>query len=68
MTAAILAIRPAAPPGDAAPNGATTDTVRLFGLDRLPIGRHPLVCHWLRDADGRLSCIWEPDIVPVPQR
>jgi hypothetical protein len=30
--------------------------------------RPTLVCHWLQDADGRLSCDWEiaaPD-VPIP--
>ena len=32
------------------------------------IGRPTLICHWVQDADGRLSCQWEiefPDI-PVP--
>jgi hypothetical protein len=67
MTAAILAVRPAAPPGIVPPNGATGDFVRLFGLDRLPLRRQPLVCRWHRDADGRLSCTWEPDIGLLPQ-
>jgi hypothetical protein len=67
MTAAILDVRPAALPGTVPPNGATTDVVRLFALDRLPAGRR-LVCHWHRDADGRLSCTWEPDIALVPLR
>jgi hypothetical protein len=61
MTAAILDIRPAAP------KGAPTDFVRLFELDRLPAGRRRLVCHWRRDADGRLACIWEPDIAAFRQ-
>jgi hypothetical protein len=37
-------------------------------LDRQAGARPTLVCHWLQDADGRLSCHWEiaaPDI-PVP--
>jgi hypothetical protein len=63
MTAAILAVRPAAVPGIVSPKGAT-DFVRLFALDRSR-GRR-LVCHWHRDADGRLACIWEPDIAAVP--
>jgi hypothetical protein len=62
MTAAILDVRPAAPPGIVPPMGAATILVRLFALDRLPAGRRRLVCHWRRDADGRLACIWEPDI------
>jgi hypothetical protein len=68
MTAAILEIRPAAAPGIVPPKGATTNLVRLFVLDRLQAGRRTLVCHWRRDADGRLACIWEPDIVLVPNR
>jgi hypothetical protein len=78
MTAAILEIRPAAPPGIVPPQGATTkgattkgattNLVRLFALDCLPAGRRTLVCHWRRDADGRLACTWEPDIVVIPNR
>ena len=67
MTAAILAVRPAAPPGIVPSKGATGNLVRLFGLDRLPLRRQPLVCRWHRDADGRLSCTWEPDIGLLPQ-
>jgi hypothetical protein len=65
MTAAILDVRPAAPSGTVP---ATTDLVRLFALDRLPVRRPRLACHWRRDADGRLACTWEPDIALVPQR
>jgi hypothetical protein len=36
--------------------GATTDLVRLFALDRLPVRRRLLACHRRRDADGRLAC------------
>lgn len=43
------------------------DLNRLFGLDGLP-DRPQLVCRWHRDSDGRLTCIWEPDIVATPQR
>jgi hypothetical protein len=64
MTAAILAIRPTAPLGIALPKGGTTDLVRLLALERLPASRQRLVCHWHRDADGRLACRWEPDIAP----
>ncbi len=66
MTTAILDVRPADAPGGFSPKGATTDLVRLFALDRSPSGRR-LVCHWRREWDGRLACIWEPDIVSVPQ-
>jgi hypothetical protein len=67
MTAAILNVRSAAAPGTVSLKGAidrgTTDFVRLFTLDRLRADRQRLVCRWRQDADGRLSCIWEPDIV-----
>jgi hypothetical protein len=43
------------------------DLNRLFRLDRLP-DRPQLVCRWHRDSDGRLTCLWEPDIVVIPQR
>lgn len=51
MTAAILDIRPAA-----------RDLAQLFTLDRLSQDRRRLVCHWHRDGDGRLACVWEPDM------
>jgi hypothetical protein len=60
-------IRPAAEPGAAQSTAAATDLVRLFALDRLPRGRR-LACRWRRQADGRLACTWEPDIVVIPQR
>jgi len=68
MTAAILAVRPAAPPGIVSPKSDTGNLVHLFGLDRLPLRRQPLVCRWHCDADGRLFCIWEPDIGLLPRR
>jgi hypothetical protein len=68
MTAAILDVRPAAAPDSVPPKGATTNLVRLFALDHLPAGRRRLVCHLRRDLDGRLTCIWEPDIVLIPIR
>ena len=64
----ILAIRSAAEPGDVQPIAAATDLVRLFALDVLPAVRRQLLCRWHRDADGRLACTWEPDIVLIPQR
>ncbi|HEV8030554.1 MAG TPA: hypothetical protein VGP42_06000 [Stellaceae bacterium] len=65
---AILDIGPAAEPRIVPASAGATDLVRLFALDRVPAGRQRLVCHWHRSADGRLACIWEPDIVPLPQR
>ena len=64
----ILDICRAAAPGVVQSTAAITDLVRLFALDDLPAARRQLVCHWHRDADGRLACTWEPDIVPNPQR
>jgi hypothetical protein len=67
MTSAFLNVRSATAPSavsrPGAINRATTDFVRLFALDRLRVDRQRLVCRWCQDADGRLSCIWEPDIV-----
>jgi hypothetical protein len=63
----ILDIRPAAEPGDVQSTAAAIDLVRLFALDRLPRSRR-LACRWHRQADGRLACTWEPDIVVIPQR
>ncbi len=60
MTAAILNVHSAAAPGIVSLK-ATKDLVRLFALDRLPVGRPRLACHWHRDADGRLACTWRPD-------
>jgi hypothetical protein len=63
----LLDVLPAAEPGIIPTNAATIDVVRLFALDRPPVGRRWLVCRWHRAGD-RLACIWEPDIVPIPQR
>jgi hypothetical protein len=67
MTSAFLNVRSAVAPSTVSSPGAidrgTTDFERLFALDRLRAERHRLVCRWRQDADGRLSCIWEPDIV-----
>jgi hypothetical protein len=63
MTAAFLNVRPAVAPDIVSPQD-TRDLVRLLALDRLQIDRPRLVCRWRVEADGRLSCIWEPDIVP----
>jgi len=65
MTTAILDVRPAARPVFTAPRGAGVDLERVFGLDRVPARRPRLVCHWHRDAGGRLACVWEPDIALV---
>ena len=62
MTSAFLNVRSAVAPS-AVSLKITTDFVRLFALDRLRADRQRLVCRWRQDADGRLSCSWEPDIV-----
>jgi hypothetical protein len=64
MTAANLDVRPAVAPGIVAPSA--TNLVLLSALDRMPVSARQLVCHWHRDADGRLVCAWEPDIFPDP--
>jgi len=67
MASAFFNVRSAAVPSPVLLTG-TIDLVRLFALDRLVVSRRQLVCRWRRDDDGRLSCIWEPDVVPVPRR
>ena len=57
----ILDTRPTVEPGTIQINSAAVDFVRLLGLDRLP-SRGRLVCRWHRGVDGRLACLWEPDI------
>jgi hypothetical protein len=64
----ILDMRRVAEPGVVQSTAAAVDLGRLFALDDLPAVRRQLVCHWHRDAGGRLACTWEPDIVPNPQR
>jgi hypothetical protein len=63
----ILDAGPTAKPGTISFNAAAIDVTARFGLDRLSSDRR-LVCHWFCEIDGRLVCIWEPDIVPIPQR
>jgi hypothetical protein len=57
MTAANLDVRPAIAP-------STTNFVLQFALEAKPVSAQRLVCHWHRDADGRLVCAWESDISP----
>ena len=61
MTSAFLNFRSAVAPR-AISLATTTDFVRLFALDRLRVDRSRLVCHWHRDADGRLACVWESHV------
>jgi hypothetical protein len=68
MTAAILDVRLATRPGMSPPQGSTTNLVHLLALARLPAGRQRLVCHWHHDAEGRLACVWEPDIALARHR
>jgi hypothetical protein len=56
-------VRLVAEPGVVQPIAAAIDLVRLFALDDLTAVRRQLVCHWHRDAGGRLACVWQPDIV-----
>ncbi len=58
-----------------APTRDTRPTTAIVGkLDRAvqaslsqPKGVRPtLVCRWLQDADGRLSCYWDIDLPDLP--
>ena len=62
MTTAFLIFRRTTLPVAAVPQNTSADLVRLFTLDRLPAHRR-LVCHWKRGADGRLSGVWETELV-----
>jgi hypothetical protein len=64
MTAANLDLRPPIASRIVAPNA--TNLVLLFALDSILVSAHRLVCHWHRDAYGRLVCAWEPDLSPDP--
>ncbi len=60
MNATILKFRAPARPCSIVRNAA--DLLELFALDRLPARRPRLVAHWQRQPDGRLACVWEPDL------
>jgi hypothetical protein len=64
VAAANLDVRPAIASGIVAPHAS--NLVLLFALDPIPISKQRLVCHWHRKADGRLVCVWEPDLSPDP--
>jgi hypothetical protein len=61
MITAFFVFRRGAAPATAVPQKTTDDLVRLFALDRLPAHRR-LVCHWRRDADGRLIGVCETEL------
>lgn len=60
MTSAFPNVRSAVVPNAVSLEG-TRDLVRLFALDRLRLDGPQLVCHWRRQVDGRLACIWALD-------
>ena len=59
---------------NAPPRGASTaaeSIVRLnhtvaATLSRQASARPTLVCHWLQDAGGRLSCYWDVELPDIP--
>ena len=67
MNTAFLVFRPAAAPAPQVSHKAADDLVRLFALDRLPV-RRQLICHWQRDAAGRLIGVWETELVHARHR
>ncbi len=66
MNTTILKFRAATRPSSAVRNAA--DLLELFALDRLPAKRARLVAHWYAQPNGRLACIWEPDLSPKIRR
>ena len=65
MTAAILEFCPAGVPESVSPERATTHFVRAGSRVLWPIGHRRFVCRWHKGPDGRLVCVWEPDIGPI---
>ena len=67
MTAAFLELRTAVALRTVSHLCATEkgarECLRLAAFDHRQVDRPRLVCSWHRDADGRLSCSWEPDII-----
>jgi hypothetical protein len=53
-----------------AANSTAEITQGTSDFPRLAPGRPALACHWRRDADGRLACVWEEaiEIAPNQQR
>jgi hypothetical protein len=64
MTAANIDVRLAVARGILAAN--ESNIVFLFAHDPIPVSAQRLVCHWHRDADSRLVCVWESDISTDP--
>jgi len=64
IAAANVNVRPAVALGIVAPNAS--NLVFLFPLDPIPILAQRIVCHWHRDADSWLVCLWEPGISTDP--
>jgi hypothetical protein len=52
-----------------AANFTAETTQGTISSRRLTTDRPALVCRWIRDADGRLACVWEQaiDIAPNQQ-
>lgn len=68
MSTAVLDIRPATWQGTVQSKAPTNDSVRLLTLDGFSDRHRPLICRWRRDAEGRLSCTWEPNFGPARSR
>jgi hypothetical protein len=67
--AAFLDFRPAGGAVGAANTIASLKHAIAATLSQHSAARPVLVCHWLQDADGRLSCHWEiepPASIPIP--
>jgi hypothetical protein len=67
--AALLKFAPAHGILTAAETIARLSTAVQASLSRQADARPTLVCRWLQDADGRLSCHWEfevPAAIPSP--
>jgi hypothetical protein len=67
--AAFLDLRPASGAVGAANIVAALKRDIAATLSRQQVARPVLLCHWLQDPDGRLSCHWEiepPASIPTP--
>lgn len=63
MTLAILNVRPTLESGVAPRAGAAVSAVPWLELALRQPRRARLLCHWYSDREGRLACVWRPELV-----
>ena len=59
MTVAIFDIRPTSVSGREFYVGTSRHLVPRLAVNSQPARRRGVQCHWRRDRDGRLVCVWD---------